>query len=259
MTAAVTYLAGWRAIEVIAGEYGVACGTVRAQIQEDLAKNPSNGSVDQAGTHAGGQASGPLQPGRHRARWGDEAARGPARLGQDPGRLKARRGRRPELGDAALASAHERWRAWPYPTAEVVPGAPLWVRLFSVAGRRHCCRRGSPDCSHRARVDEDLAACRENLARAAAASDARLAVATRQAIGKLIASADLLRSGRTADAANLLRGMTADLDRLKDLSRQFRELANREHDRCVPLVKDLETKTNNMYQEQKGSRARSRR
>ena len=41
MTAAVTYLAGWRAIEVIAGEYGVACGTVRAQIQEDLAKNPS--------------------------------------------------------------------------------------------------------------------------------------------------------------------------------------------------------------------------
>jgi hypothetical protein len=41
MTAAVTYLAGWRAIEVIAGEYGVTCGTVRAKISEDLAKNPS--------------------------------------------------------------------------------------------------------------------------------------------------------------------------------------------------------------------------
>jgi hypothetical protein len=37
----ITYLAGWKAIEVIAIDYGVTCGKVRAQIQEDFVKNPN--------------------------------------------------------------------------------------------------------------------------------------------------------------------------------------------------------------------------
>jgi hypothetical protein len=37
----ITYLAGWKAVEVIAIDYGVTCGKVRAQIQEDFVKNPS--------------------------------------------------------------------------------------------------------------------------------------------------------------------------------------------------------------------------
>jgi hypothetical protein len=37
----VTYLAGWKAVEVIAIDYGVTCGKVRAQIQEDFVKNPN--------------------------------------------------------------------------------------------------------------------------------------------------------------------------------------------------------------------------
>jgi len=37
----VTYLAGWKAVEVIAIDYGATCGRVRAQIQEDFVKNPN--------------------------------------------------------------------------------------------------------------------------------------------------------------------------------------------------------------------------
>jgi hypothetical protein len=37
----VRYMAGWKAIEVIAASYGVECGRVRAQINEDFNKNPS--------------------------------------------------------------------------------------------------------------------------------------------------------------------------------------------------------------------------
>jgi hypothetical protein len=37
----VTYLGGWKAVEVIAIDYGVTCGKVRAQIQEDFVKNPN--------------------------------------------------------------------------------------------------------------------------------------------------------------------------------------------------------------------------
>ena len=37
----VTYLAGWKAVELIANDYGVTCGRVRAQIQEDFRKNPN--------------------------------------------------------------------------------------------------------------------------------------------------------------------------------------------------------------------------
>ena len=37
----VTYLAGWKAVELIANDYGVTCGRVRAQIQEDFQKNPN--------------------------------------------------------------------------------------------------------------------------------------------------------------------------------------------------------------------------
>ncbi len=37
----VTHLAGWKAVELIAADYGKACGEVRAQIQEDFVKNPS--------------------------------------------------------------------------------------------------------------------------------------------------------------------------------------------------------------------------
>ena len=34
-------MAGWKAIEVIAQAYGIECGKVRAQINEDFNKNPS--------------------------------------------------------------------------------------------------------------------------------------------------------------------------------------------------------------------------
>jgi hypothetical protein len=37
----VTYLAGWKAVELIAIDYGATCGRVRAQIQEDFKKNPN--------------------------------------------------------------------------------------------------------------------------------------------------------------------------------------------------------------------------
>ena len=37
----VRYMAGWKAIEVIAQAYGIECGRVRAQINEDFNKNPS--------------------------------------------------------------------------------------------------------------------------------------------------------------------------------------------------------------------------
>ncbi len=35
------YMAGWKAIEIIAQAYGIECGKVRAQINEDFNKNPS--------------------------------------------------------------------------------------------------------------------------------------------------------------------------------------------------------------------------
>ena len=34
-------MAGWKAIEIIAQAYGIECGRVRAQINEDFNKNPS--------------------------------------------------------------------------------------------------------------------------------------------------------------------------------------------------------------------------
>lgn len=89
----------------------------------------------------------------------------------------------------------------------------------------------------------------------APAEDARsdqtnYAAETQAAIVQLIGAADLFRDGRVGDAQAKLRSMRASLDRLAGVADQFRELANREHARCMERITDLEVRTSDLFQQQ---------
>jgi hypothetical protein len=87
----------------------------------------------------------------------------------------------------------------------------------------------------------------ENPAPAAAASYAQT---TSAAITQLITASDLFRAGRPGDGQAVLRSMSSSLDELTDLTQRFRDLASREHDRCIQNVADLERKTSDLFQQQ---------
>jgi len=73
---------------------------------------------------------------------------------------------------------------------------------------------------------------------------------TRAAIDQIIQANDQLLSGKPVDAQNLLRGIAEPLKTLEGLAQKFREVANREHDRCLARIGDLEKKTSDLYQQQ---------
>jgi hypothetical protein len=76
------------------------------------------------------------------------------------------------------------------------------------------------------------------------------AAETQAAITQLIGAVDLFRDGRVGDAQAKLRAMRASLDKLAGLADQFRELANREHARCMERITDLEVRTSDLFQQQ---------
>jgi hypothetical protein len=88
----------------------------------------------------------------------------------------------------------------------------------------------------------------------AAAEDTRPATAfaaeTQTALTELIGAADLFRGGRVDEAQSKLRSMRASLEKLAGLADRFRELANREHKRCMERIGDLEIRTSDLFQQQ---------
>jgi predicted nucleic acid-binding Zn-ribbon protein len=73
---------------------------------------------------------------------------------------------------------------------------------------------------------------------------------TRAAIEQIIQANDQIVSGKPVDAQNLLRGIAEPLKTLEGLAQKFREVANREHDRCQQRIGDLEIKTSDLYTQQ---------
>ena len=73
---------------------------------------------------------------------------------------------------------------------------------------------------------------------------------TRAAIDQIIKANDEAVSGKIVDAQNLLRWIAEPLKNLEGLAQKFREVANREHDRCMLRIGELETKTSDLYQQQ---------
>jgi hypothetical protein len=74
---------------------------------------------------------------------------------------------------------------------------------------------------------------------------------TRIAIERIIQANDQIIYGKATDAQNLLRGIAEPLKRLEALAQKFREMANREDVRCQKRIGDLETKTSDLYQQEK--------
>jgi hypothetical protein len=73
---------------------------------------------------------------------------------------------------------------------------------------------------------------------------------TRAAIERIIQANDQIISGNAVEAQNLLRGMAEPLKTLEALAQKFREVANREHDRCMLRIGELEKKTSDLYQQE---------
>ena len=76
------------------------------------------------------------------------------------------------------------------------------------------------------------------------------AVETQTALTQLIGAADLFRGGRVDEAQAKLRSMRASLENLAGLADRFRELANREHTRCMDRITDLEKRTTGLFEQQ---------
>jgi hypothetical protein len=73
---------------------------------------------------------------------------------------------------------------------------------------------------------------------------------TRAALDSIIEANDQILAGKPDDARKLLGGMAEPLKNLEALAQKFRETANREHDRCMARIGDLENKTSDLYQQQ---------
>lgn len=89
----------------------------------------------------------------------------------------------------------------------------------------------------------------------AAAEDIRpgatdYAAETQSAITQLIGAADLFRGGHVNEAQAKLSSMRSLLSKLAGLAERFRELANREHARCMERITDLERRTSDLFQQQ---------
>ena len=84
----------------------------------------------------------------------------------------------------------------------------------------------------------------------AISQDGNYGNATRAAIERIIQANDQIISGKPADAQNLLQSMAQPLKTLEELTQKFREVANREHDRCRKRIGELETKTSLLYKQE---------
>jgi hypothetical protein len=73
---------------------------------------------------------------------------------------------------------------------------------------------------------------------------------TRDALNRLLASAEKLRAGDPAGAKQELQGMAGPVGELTTAASFFREQANRESDRCVGHIKVLENRVAEIYQEE---------
>ncbi|MEO7384618.1 MAG: hypothetical protein ABIU18_06765 [Novosphingobium sp.] len=83
---------------------------------------------------------------------------------------------------------------------------------------------------------------------ALAASDYELQ--TRETIGKLLQANELLASGKTEDARAVVLGMSQSIQTLTQIAQKYRQIANREHDRCLIRIGELDLKTNQLFVEQ---------
>jgi hypothetical protein len=79
---------------------------------------------------------------------------------------------------------------------------------------------------------------------------------TRDALGRLLASAEKLRAGDQAGAKQVLQGMQGPVDELTTAASFFREQANRESVRCVDHIKTLENRVAEIYQEEQQVKGR---
>lgn len=83
---------------------------------------------------------------------------------------------------------------------------------------------------------------------ALAASDYELQ--TRETIGKLIQANALLVSGKTDDAQAVVLEMGQSIGTLTKIVQNYRQIANREHDRCEKQIGELDLRTNKLFVEQ---------
>jgi hypothetical protein len=73
---------------------------------------------------------------------------------------------------------------------------------------------------------------------------------TRETINKLIQANQLLASGKADDARALVLGMSHSIQTLAEISQNYRQIANREHDRCEVRIGELNLRTGKLFAEQ---------
>lgn len=73
---------------------------------------------------------------------------------------------------------------------------------------------------------------------------------TRETISKLLQANDLLASGKTQDARAVVLGMSQSIQTLTQVAQKYRQIANREHDRCQIRIGELDLRTNQLFVEQ---------
>lgn len=78
---------------------------------------------------------------------------------------------------------------------------------------------------------------------------------TRDALNRLLESANDLRTGRSGDAKKVLEGMQGSVDDLTTMTAFFREQADRESDRCINHIKTLENRVAEIYQQEQAAKS----
>jgi hypothetical protein len=73
---------------------------------------------------------------------------------------------------------------------------------------------------------------------------------TRETIKKLIQANQLLVSGQADDARAVVLGMSQSIQSLAGIAQKYRQIANREHDRCEVRIGELDLRTNKLFTEQ---------
>jgi cell division septum initiation protein DivIVA len=79
---------------------------------------------------------------------------------------------------------------------------------------------------------------------------------TRDALNRLLESANDLRTGHPTEAREVLKGMEGPVGELTTAAAFFREQADRESDRCVDHIKGLENRVAEIFQEEQAVKGR---
>ena len=73
---------------------------------------------------------------------------------------------------------------------------------------------------------------------------------TQRIIDQVTQSAELLKQGKTRDSQKALLGIASSVKELKTAELNYRELANREHDRCITQIGEFERRIGDIFQQE---------